>query len=487
MNTSVNKTIDAHLYADSAPLVNNVFCQQSEHAIKLRSSNTSERIKTLVKFKRVFQKYTQSLIDAAKKDLNKPETETNISEIFPVIHEINHTVRHLKKWMKKKSVGSTLAMTGTKGSISYEPKGVCLIISPWNYPINLTFCPLISAIAAGNTAMIKPSELTPNLSKVISQIVNECFSSSEVAVFEGEVDIALALLDLPFDHIFFTGSPQVGSSVMSAAAKNLTSVTLELGGKSPTIIDHEVNLKKAVQKITWAKFSNNGQTCIAPDYVLVHESIVDDFLKEVRLQISNVYGECHEDIKNSKDYCRIVSVSHSKRLKELLDDAKSKKAKVICGGLIEEYDRFVPPTVVYGEDSDIFDSRLMKEEIFGPILPVISYNSIEEAIAIVNGYPKPLALYIYSKNKERINKVIQETSSGGICINHSVVQFLHNNLPFGGVNNSGIGSSHGIFGFKAFSHERAVLEDKFSITHWLFPPYKKRVRILVKMLIKYLS
>jgi len=466
--------------------INDVFIQQTEYALDLRSSTLQQRKAVLKRFLKTIEKYTPDIVEAGMEDFNKPEVEVMLAEIFPVVHEIKHTLKHLSKWMKAKRVSSTKATFGSSSKVVYEPKGVSLIISPWNYPVNLTFGPLVSALAAGNTAMIKPSEFTPNMAKVISKIVAECFDDKEVAVFEGEVDVSLALLEKPFDHIFFTGSPQVGKSVMAAAAKNLTSVTLELGGKSPVFIDSSADLKKAAQKITWGKCSNNGQTCIAPDYILIPENRLKVFVEEMKDAITGAYGE---QIKNNPDYARVVNVAHTKRIKGLLDDGLKNDGEVIFGGEIDINARYIEPTLVLGKkDSEAFiNSRLMQEEIFGPVLPIVTYQDTHEAIAHINAHHKPLALYVFSENKVTTDAVIQKTSSGGVCINENIIHFLHGNLPFGGVNNSGIGNSHGEYGFKAFSHERAVLEDKFMSNSMLYPPYTKKVKTLAKLMSKYFS
>lgn len=466
--------------------IDRVFKLQSDYAIELRSASIAQRKEVLNKFLSVIEKYTSEIVEAGKRDFNKPETETLISEVFPVVHEIKHTLKHLRKWAKPKKVSATKVTFGTKSKVVFEPKGVSLIISPWNYPINLTFGPLASAIAAGNTAMIKPSEFTPNMSAVISKIVKECFEDKHVSVFEGELETSLALLNKPFDHIFFTGSPQVGKSVMAAASKHLSSVTLELGGKSPVVIDETTNLKKTAGKVAWGKFTNNGQTCIAPDYVLIHQSKLNEFVSEMKSAISSAYGT---SIKSNSDYARVVNIPHTLRVKGLLDDGKKQGGKVVIGGEVDVDQRYISPTVVVGDSSSLefINSRLMQEEIFGPVLPIITYRDINQAIAHINSTPKPLALYIYSENKQVVDRVLQQTSSGGSCINTNMMQFLHSNLPFGGVNNSGIGNAHGEYGFKAFSHERAVLEDKFTSNHLLYPPYTSRVKSLVKLLSKYAS
>ncbi|CAN1537638.1 PutA NAD-dependent aldehyde dehydrogenases [Burkholderiaceae bacterium] len=409
--------------------------------------------------------HTEDWYHAAYLDFKKPQGEVDLAEILPVCMEANDAIRNLKKWMKPTHVWPTLLTLGMRSHVQHTPRGRCLIVGPFNYPVNLTLGPLVSAIAAGNTAILKPSELTPHLSGLICKVVREVFTEDEVAIFEGEAEVSQALLALPFDHIFFTGSPTIGKYVMGAAAKNLASVTLELGGKSPTIIDETANLKLAATNVMWAKFANAGQTCIAPDYVFVHESVKDAWLACCREQLIKAYGTTLEAQKSSPHLAHIVNGRHTKRIKALLDDAQAQGARTITGGGASEGDCFIQPTLL---DQVSPTSRIMEEEIFGPLLPVISYSSLDEVIAHINEGPKPLALYIYSRSNAHIDKVLTQTVSGGACVNHALMQFLQGNLPFGGINNSGIGNAHGHYGFKAFSHERGVVRTQFSFAATLF-------------------
>jgi len=483
MPTATVTSIDIAKSNHSFSEIDKLFALQKKHALQLRKSTYKQRMQKLERFETVFKNSYQKIYASAKADYGKTETEVDLTEIFAVIAELKHAKRHLKKWMKPKRVLPTKASIGTSAKIVKEPKGVCLVISPWNYPFNLTFGPMVMAIAAGNTVMIKPSEMTPNMSGVIREIVEEAFEPNEACVIEGEVAVSTHLTSLPFDHIFFTGSPAVGKIVMAAAAKNLTSVTLELGGKSPTIVDKTANIKTAARNIAWGKFANNGQTCIAPDYLFVHESVKDEFLKEFKANVQKLYGR-DEAIEANTDYCRIVNTRHFNRINNLLEDAVSQGAKKVVGGLKNPETNFIAPTVL---DDVAPASNILVEEIFGPLLPVMSYTKIEHVIDYINERPKPLALYVYSKDNQTIDKVLTETSSGDACINHNLVQFLHLNLPFGGINNSGIGKSHGDHGFMAFSHERSVLRDRFSTTHMFFPPYNNKVKKLVKSAVKYFT
>jgi aldehyde dehydrogenase (NAD+) len=464
--------------------IEDVFAAQRARALELRGSTAQQRIEKLRRLISAVETHREDICAAAAADFRKPQPEVDLTELLPVIAEARHAIRHLKGWMRPHRVRPTLAMMGTSSEIRYEPKGVTLIIVPWNYPFNLAFCPLVSAIAAGNTAIIKPSEMTPHCSALTRRLIEETFDRSEVAVFEGDAAVATALLDYPFDHVFFTGSPQVGRLVMAAAAKHLSSITLELGGKSPTIVDATADLKRAARAIAGGKFANSGQTCIAPDYVLVEASVKDALVTEIVGSIERAYGAGPDKQRATPDYCRIVNERHYERVRGLFEDAVARGARVDYGGALSGGDRFISPTLV----SDVpLDSRIMEEEIFGPLLPVVTFTDIGEAIALVNSKPKPLSLYVFSRSQPNIDRVLTETSAGDTCVNHTVIHFLHLNLPFGGVNNSGIGKSHGVFGFTAFSHARSVLRDRCSIVHWMFPPYTPRVRKLIALTLKWFT
>ena len=385
--------------------------------------------------------------------------------------------------MKPERKRPTLLMFGTSAEVRNEPKGVCLIISPWNYPINLTFGPLVSAIAAGNTAVIKPSEMTPHCAQLMEEIVAEIFDEDEISVVQGAVETSQHLLSLPFDHIFFTGSPSVGKIVMRAASEHLTSVTLELGGKSPVIVDKSADLTKTAQNLVWGKFANNGQTCIAPDYLYVHADIADSFVEAMGKALTRLYGD-QKAMTSNNDYCRMVNTKHYDRVKGLIEDATQRGAQMPLGATPANDDNYIAPTLLTEVDPE---SRVLDEEIFGPVLPVIPFNDADTVIAHINAKPKPLALYVFSRDNEFIDKIIDNTSAGGTCVNHSMVQFLHANLPFGGVNNSGIGNSHGHYGFKAFTHERAVVRERFSLSFLFLPPYKGFTKWFIRFAVKYLN
>lgn len=462
--------------------IERLFEGQRDTALRLRRSTVDDRAARIRRLKQAVLAARPAIYEAGMLDFKKPAAEMDLTEILPVIAEANDALRHLKRWMKPQRVAPTIMMFGTQAWVQHEPKGRCLIMSPWNYPLNLTFGPLVSAIAAGNTAILKPSEMTPHLSAVMVRLVRELFSEDEVAIVEGDAGVASALLALPFDHIFFTGSPAIGKVVMAAAARHLTSVSLELGGKSPTIVDASADLKAAARNLLWGKYTNNGQTCIAPDHVYVHASVQDAFVAECRAVLASSYGETAEAQKASPHLARVVNTRHTQRVAALLDDARARGAQVLTGGVVDESECFIAPTLLTGIPAD---ARIMSEEIFGPLLPIVPYTNLDAVIAEINAQPKPLALYIWSRDEANIRSLLQNTSAGGTCINHSVVQYVHARLPFGGVNNSGIGNAHGVYGFKAFTHERAVVRNRYQLAALFYPPYTSFTRWIGALLLRF--
>lgn len=458
-----------------------LFNRQKGNQFKVGNTTYKERIKKLDALKNALElSYKQKIRDAMFADFKKPFLETDLTEIYPVLTEIKFVKSNLRSWMQNQKVDTPLALLGASSYVKYEPKGVCLIISPWNFPINLTFGPLVSAIAAGNTVIIKPSEMTPNASRVMAQIIKDLFDDNEVALIEGEVEVSEALLKLPFNHIFFTGSPQVGKIVMKAASEHLTSVTLELGGKSPTIIDDSVHLKTVVKRIVYGKFTNAGQTCIAPDYVFLKSELKEKFTKLFKLTVAEFYSE---NVESSKSYSRIVNPKHFERLVAYIEEAKQNNSTIASGGMYNAKDNFIEPTLVFDMPEN---SKLMEEEIFGPILPVKTYSNIEEAVEYINSKEKPLALYIFSKSKKTIDFVMANTRAGTGCVNHNLLQFLNQNLPFGGSNNSGIGKSHGFYGFQTFSNQRAMMrQHTWGATDVLTPPYSNFKQKLIDLTLKW--
>ena len=453
------------------------FDAQAPTALDWRHSTAQQRRERLRRLRHSLLAHREALYRAFAADFQKPPFEVDGTEILPTLDEIRHTLAHLHRWMQPVRVRATLLTLGNTAWMQYQPRGRCLVMAPWNYPLYLLMSPLVSALAAGNTVILKPSEMAPQVAQVLAAIVRDAFAENEVALFEGGLATSQSLLKLPFDHIFFTGSPAVGKMVMAAAAQHLSSVTLELGGKSPTIVDASANLQNAAETLMWGKFINAGQTCVAPDHVYVHASVQEAFVAACRQVLQTRYGTTPDAQRSSPDLARVINTRHTQRLRGLLQEAQARGARVLAGGQVDVDARYIAPTLV---DHVPPDCALMQEEIFGPVLPILPYTDLQTVIAAINSQPKPLALYLWSHHQATIDTVLQRTSSGGVCINHCVIHLAHGNLPFGGVNNSGMGSAHGVFGFKAFSHERAVLRaGGLATIRLFFPPYNAtRKRLL---------
>ena len=459
-----------------------VFQLQQANRGKVGQSGAGERIAKLKRIRDAINDRREELQQAVYADLRKPAAEAMISEVFPVTTEIKHLVRHLRGWMRPKPARTPIVFIGAKSEIRLEPKGVVLIISPWNFPFQLAVGPLISAIAAGNCVVLKPSEFSPNTARFLKSLLAGLFDEKEVAVFEGDHEVGKALLEQPFNHVFFTGSTRVGRSVMAAAAEHLSSVTLELGGKSPAIIDRSANVAEAAKKITWGKFINAGQTCIAPDYVLIPDDQLAEFVSAAKAQIQNFFGDAAK-ISQSPDYCRIINEKMFARLKNLVEEAVAQGAVIETGGEFAENDKYISPTLITGVPQN---AAIMQEEIFGPVLPILTYKSLDDVFGVVNSMPNPLVLYIFARHRRVISKILANTSAGDTVINDVVVHFANPNLPFGGFNQSGIGKSHGYAGFKALSHERAVMrQPRHTMLQLLYPPYTKFTKKLIDLTVKY--
>ena len=452
-----------------------LFESQGKSRWAVAATNANERIAKLQKLRKAIVARQQEFYDAVWADFHKPQTEAWLSEIYPTLQEIDYTINHLPEWMEDHD-GSWSPLFPTSQSVShFEPKGRVLIMAPWNYPFLLFFAPVVAAVAAGNVVIAKPSHKTPHVADVIESIVKEVFPQNEMAVVQGAgAEIGDKLLALPFDHVFFTGSPNVGAHVAECAAKVHASVTLELGGKSPAIILDDVKIKDAAKKIAWGKCLNAGQTCIAPDYVLCPRNLVDTFANAVAENIKKMYGDSEEARRHSEIFVHIVESRTVERHQALIQDAIAKGATAIIGGTITPEDienRYTPATVLANVTPDM---QIMDSEIFGPILPIIAYDSLDEAIQFVQARPKPLALYIFGKAENKINEVIARTTSGSTCVNHCILQIANNSVPFGGVGMSGTGNYHGIYGFKTFSHERNVMrQGAFDTMQFFYPPYHK--------------
>lgn len=457
--------------------IRDLFEQVKEYSFTLRSSTLKERKERLKRLEDWILNHRTEIHDAVYKDLQKPPQETDLTEVYVVLSEIRKSRKNLKAWMMPKPAESSMTYLGTKAETYYEPKGACLIIAPWNYPFQLAIGPLVSAISAGNTAIIKPSEYSENTSELIMRMCIEIFEPREVSVVLGAVKESQELLSLPFDHIFFTGSPQVGKVVMEAASKHLASITLELGGKSPTIVDESASIKDAAEKISWGKWLNAGQVCIAPDYLFVHESVKEKLIEELVVQSENIYG-------SKETYGGIISRHHHNRINDLMADAIDKGADIEFGGKSDRDNLRFTPTLLSNVAKN---SRVMEEEIFGPILPLMVYHDLSEVIDFINQKPKPLALYVFSKTKKVIERVKRETSAGMMTINDVVLQFAHPNLPIGGVNNSGIGKAHGHAGFIAFSNEKAIVKQRRGLTmaKTVYPPYTGFKKFMIDFMVKY--
>jgi aldehyde dehydrogenase (NAD+) len=415
------------------------------------------RKKALKALREIITSHEDEICDAVYADFNKPKFETLATETQLVLAELNYAIHNIEIWCKPKRVSSSLVNFPTSDYIYSEPYGNTLIISPWNYPILLAFSPLIGAIAAGNTAVIKPSELTPNSSAVIAKLIKMAFDEVYVTVIEGGVAVSEQLLKEKWDYIFFTGSNRVGKIVYQNAAKQLTPVTLELSGKSPCIVDESANIKLAAKRIIWGKFVNAGQTCIAPDYILAHHTIKQQFIYECKKTVTKFYGD---EIAISKDFARIATTNHYERLKKMLEGEK-----ILFGGSTNDETLYIEPTLI---DQPDLDSKVMENEIFGPILPIIGYQDFEDIDRYVTHYEKPLALYIFSKRKKFQDQLIHSYSFGGGAINDTLIQISNKKLPFGGVGASGIGSYHGKHSFDIFSHKKSIVKK----SNWLDIPFK---------------
>lgn len=428
------------------------------------------RIQQLQSLERAIVANQEKIVAAVQSDLGRAAFEAYFE--IATLSEIKLALKQLKKWMKPRRVTTSLDVFPASAWVQPEPLGVALIIGPWNYPFQLMMSPLVGAIAAGNCAILKPSEYAPEMSKLVTELVRSTFDSNYIAVVEGDAQTSQELLAQKFDHIFFTGGTEIGRIVMQAAAKHITPVTLELGGKSPCFVDASVRLDYAAKRIAWGKFINAGQTCIAPDYILVDAAVKDEFVVQLKKAIGELYGE---NPAVSPDYARIVNQRQLDRLKGLLEGGT-----IVIGGQVNDADRYLAPTVL---DNVGWKDSVMESEIFGPILPILTYDNLDDAIALVNERPKPLALYIFSKSDDVQTTIVNTISSGGVCINDTVLQVSVGNLPFGGVGDSGTGSYHGKASFDTFSHDRSFLKRSILFDlDWRYAPYTDdRLKFLKKI------
>lgn len=450
--------------------VEQTFEQNRQYFKTQATKDVKFRKQQLKNLSKSIKNYETELLEAFNADLGKNKVEAFATEIGFVLKNIKLARKELKNWTKRKQVNTPLFMFPAKSYIMKEPYGTVLIIGPFNYPLQLVIEPLIGAIAAGNTAIIKPSEFTPHVTKVLRKIIEAVFNPEYVAVIEGEAETTKQLTALPFDYIFFTGSENVGRSVYQAASNNLTPVTLELGGKSPVIVDESANIKVTSERICFGKFTNAGQTCIAPDYLLVKKSIKDDLISALKATISEFYGK---DVQRSEDFGRIVNERHFSRLTKLLTEQQQ---NIVFGGTTNKDTLYVAPTIIDNVD---VDSEIMQEEIFGPLLPIVTYEDFDEALALIQSKPKPLSLYLFSEDENATERVLNELSFGGGAINDTLMHIANPNLPFGGVGNSGIGQYHGKYSFDTFSHDKSYI---FKTTRLessvIFPPYKGKFKYI---------
>jgi aldehyde dehydrogenase (NAD+) len=431
--------------------IERIFALQRAQQWETKASSAATRRDKLRRLKAAVEAHADEIVTAVRQDTRKPDNEIRVTELLNVLANIDRNIANVEEWMRPVEVAPSLNKND-KARIVPEARGVCLILGPWNFPLGLVLGPLAAAIAAGNCCMVKLTDLCPATARVAGTIIRAAFEENDVALFEGDVNVATALLDLPFNHIFFTGSTRVGKLVMAAAAKHLASVTLELGGKSPVIVDADADAGKVAADLAAAKQFNGGQACICPDYVFItaeqRSALVDGFRERVK---QNLYRE--DGSLKKESIAQIINDQNFARIKALFDDAVAKGATIAVGGVLEAADRTIHPTLLTGVTPDML---IMQEEIFGPIVPVMTYEKLDEVIGFIADRPKPLALYIYSNTQTNIDRVLARTSSGGVTINGLFSHYLENHLPFGGVNQSGAGSYHGVFGFKAFSHERAI-------------------------------
>lgn len=452
-----------------------VFQKQRTFYNTLRTHDVNFRLEQLATLYHALEEYQDTIGDAMYADLKRSRPLSYYTEIGLSLKTISLSLRNLKKWAKPKKVKASWDIYPfSKCWVQYQPFGQVLNISPWNYPITLTMGPLTAILSAGNTAILKPSENAPHVSGVIAEMIRSHFDEEYIAVFEGDKEVATELLALPFDHIMYTGGTAVGKVVMEAASKHLTPVTLELGGKSPAIVDQQIDLEKSAKRIVAGKYLNCGQTCIAPDHIYVHEKVVDKFVAELQKWIEEFYGK---NAIESSDYGKMINRKHFDRVKGYLDNGQ-----IVYGGECRVDELYISPTIMVNAG---LDSPIMKEEIFGPILPIITYSDLDQLLALLRTKPKPLALYVYSTDQAVQKKVLSETTSGGAAINDSVTQFVAMNLPFGGIGNSGMGRYHGKFGFETFSHQRAVMKQTNLIDLRIkYPPVTEKTVKFLKGILK---
>lgn len=455
-----------------------------DHAPAVRQTTADERKEKLQRLVDALLDRRKAFYEALHADYQKSPVEVDLSELTTVTREANHAIGNLDDWMAPDSVSSSILFTGTRAEIHYEPKGVALIMAPWNYPVTLTLSPLVGAIAAGNCAVLKPSEHAPHTADLLQTMISDLYDEQEITVVTGGPEVAQSLTSQPFDHIYFTGSPTIGRKVMSAAAEHLASVTLELGGKSPVLVDETADLDTAAHRIVWSKFLNAGQTCIAPDYVLAHDNIHDALVDEFRSVVHEFYGATPDEQQASSDYARLIHEDHYNRTAQLLTDAQAAGASVPVGGHRDVAENFIAPTVLTEVP---LETSIMKDEIFGPLLPVLSFATLSDALDIITDRPAPLSLYVFSDRNSTVDEVLTRTTAGSTCVNEVFIHFMNPRLPFGGKGESGVGRTHGRRTFLEFSNERSVLQRSFGsrFLQPLYPPYGGLTNRIADWLLRY--
>jgi aldehyde dehydrogenase (NAD+) len=475
--------IDVKPPSDARGELQRLFDLQAARRWELARSDAGARRARLRRLKSALERHRAAIAEGIRRDFGRSAEESEFIELHPTVDEVNDAIAHVGEWMRSEPVGTPLLLADTSSEIRWEPKGQVLVLAPWNYPVFLLLGPLAGAVAAGNTVILKPSEKVPETNRALRQVISEAFPEAEVAMVEGEASVAEALLTLPFDHVFFTGSTRIGKVVMAAAAKTLASVTLELGGKSPAYVAPGANVDRAAHAIAWGKFVNAGQTCVAPDYVLVQEGQREALLRALREATVQSYGP-EEGWEKNGDFARLVDPGAFGRVKGLLDEALQRGAKVAFGGASDPGQRFIAPTVLVDVPPE---AAILREEIFGPVLPIVTYRTPEEALQYVRSRPQPLAFYAFGTRAET-RAAIDGTTSGGVCVNNTLLHLANPDLPFGGVGPSGLGNYHGHAGFRTFSHARAVMRQSGNpMSRWLAPPYRGTMNRLVARLARFLE
>lgn len=464
--------------------VERIFERQRCRAGEIARLSIADRKARLRRLRGAIVQRRDAILEALRADLGRPPFESETAEFHHVLQEIDHAIRHVGGWARGRRVRAPLLLAGTTSRLLIEPRGTVLILAPWNYPFGLIVNPLVAAIAAGNCAVVKPSEKAPATARLLQEMLGEVFDEGDAAVVRGGPDVAAQLLDLPFDHFFFTGSTRVGRLVMAAAARHLATVTLELGGKTPAVVDASADVARAAERIAWGKLFNAGQTCVAPDFVLVHEAVFDRFLEGLGAAVARFYGADAAARRRSPDFGRIVDDEHFERLTALVSESVAQGARVRLGGDWDAASRYFAPTVLSGVTPEM---RIMREEVFGPVLPVLAWRDLREAQRLARRNGKPLASYIFTENRRVAETLVHGIPAGGTLINHTLLHYVSSELPFGGVGASGMGSYHGYHGFLAMSHIRPVVRQHGpALSALMYPPFRGRLHTLVRRAIPWL-